>query len=385
MMVADFSLPHAHMWQTKVRHHRNTGTLANVDAPCRGVYPPGMHARLAIIGICCVLLAALAGCTRGTPVPTATASPIAPKQLPLIGISLPDVDSTTTTLIQKGMSDNQRKNDVALIYRSADGKAEKQTDDIGDLVRLDIVGLVVYPVDAAAIAPAVEQVRAKGIPVLAIGTPPAGVPIDLFVRTDDRANGREAARFVTEKVAARGPTLILTTNSPASADFAAGAGETLAKIPATYQTISVADAVGVPGAVLPAVREQNVRTILAGSDALALAARDTLRSAGLLNEVAIVGYGGTRDATRAILDGTLSGDVDTRPQDLGVAVVGDIAALVRKKQPAFDLTIEMGGIEIRVHDVTGRLITRDNAHDMQERWPDLVYAPPPTPTPVPKR
>lgn len=344
-----------------------------------------MHARLTTIGICCVLLVALAGCARGTPVPTATASPIAPKQLPLIGVSLPDVESTTTTLIQKGLADNQRKNDVALIYRSADGKVEKQTDDIGDLVRLDIVGLIVYPVDAAAIARAIEQVRAKGIPVIAVTTPPAGVPIDLFVRVDDRANGREAARFVTDKVAARSPTLILTTNTPESADFAAGAGEALTKIPATYQIVSVADMGDVPDTVLPAVRDQHVRTILASSDALALAARDTLQSAGFQNEVAIVGYGGTHDATRAILDGTLAGDVDTRPQDLGVAAVSDIAALVRKKQPAFDLTVEMNGIDIHAHSVTGRLITRDNARDMQERWPDLTYAAPPTPTPAPKR
>src|SRR4051812_32255897 len=120
-----------------------------------------MHVRLIAVGICALFLTALAGCGRGAPASTATSSPIAPKQLPLIGVSLPDVNSTTTTLIQRGMADNQRKNDVALIYRSADGKAEKQTDDIGDLVRLDIVGLIVYPVDAAAIAPAIEQVRAK--------------------------------------------------------------------------------------------------------------------------------------------------------------------------------------------------------------------------------
>ncbi len=343
-----------------------------------------MHARLATIGICGILLCALAGCARGTPAPTATASPIAPKQLPLIGVSLPDVDSTTTTLIQKGLSDNERKNDVALVYRSADGKAEKQTDDIGDLVRLAVVGLIVYPVDAAAIAPAVEQVRAKGIPIIAITTPPASVPIDMLVRTDDRANGREAARAITEKVAS-GPTLILTASDPASADFAAGAAEALAKIPAAFQTEAATDAQSVVGIVLPAVREQHVRTILASTDALAIAARDALRGAGLLETVAVIGYGGTRDATQAVLDGTLAGDVDTRPQDLGVAAVGDIAALVRKKQPASDVTLHIGGVEIRVDSVAGRLITRDNARDMQERWPDLVYAPPPTPTPAPKR
>jgi hypothetical protein len=84
-----------------------------------------------------------------------------------------------------------------------------------------------------------------------------------------------------------------------------------------------------------------------------------------------------------VLDGTLAGDVDPRPQDLGVAAVGNIAALVRKKQPASDLVVRINGEEIPVNAVSGRLITRDNARDMQERWPDLIYAMPTTPTPSP--
>jgi ABC-type sugar transport system substrate-binding protein len=344
-----------------------------------------MQARLSGFGITLLLLVVLAGCARGTPVPTPTASPIAPKALPLIGVSLPDVASTYTTLIQKGIADNQRKNDVALVYRSADGKAEKQADDIGDLVRLNIVGLIVLPVDAVLIAPAIEQVRAKGIPILAIGTPPNGVSVDDLVRTDNRADGREAAKFVTDPVAARGATLILATSGTTGADFVAGATETLTKTQAAFQAVTVTDASGVPEAVLAAVRTQNVRTILASDDTLALAARDAMMGAGLLDSVAIVGHGGTHDAVEAVLDGTLAGDVDTRPQDLGVAAVGDMAALARKKQPSTDLTIEIDGVDIRVDNVTGRLITRDNARDLQERWPDLVYTPPPSPTPTPKR
>ncbi|MCA1667973.1 MAG: hypothetical protein LC793_11400, partial [Thermomicrobia bacterium] len=85
---------------------------------------------------------------------------------------------------------------------------------------------------------------------------------------------------------------------------------------------------------------------------------------------------------QAVLDGTLAGDVDTRPQDLGVAAIENIAALVRKKQPASDLIVRINGADILVNAVPGRLITRDNARDMQERWPDLIYA---APTPPPAR
>jgi ABC-type sugar transport system substrate-binding protein len=333
-----------------------------------------------IAWICCLFCVLLAGCARGTPAPTATASPIAPKTLPVIGVSLPDVDSTETTLIQKGLADNQRKNDVSLLFRSADGKAEKQSSDIGDLVRLGIVGLIVLPVDATLVGPAIAAARDKGIPVVAIDTPPVGTAVDAVVRPDYRANGRAAAKYVADKSAAKGPTLIIAPNDAPGADFAAGAQEEFATKSLLVQTAVVAGPIGVPGSVIPAVHEQGVRTIVAGDDVLALAAIDTLKSAGLLADVEIIGQGGTRDATRAVLDGTLTADIDIRPQDLGVAAVGGIASLVRKKQPSSDLVVRFNGIDIPVNAVAGRLITRDNVRDMQERWPDLIYTTPAPPT-----
>lgn len=339
---------------------------------------------LRMLGICCLLGALLAGCARGTPAPTPTASPIASKALPLIGVSLPDVESTETTLIQKALADNRRKNDVSLLFRSADGKAEKQSSDIADLVRLGIVGLIVLPVDATLVGPVIAATRDKGIPVLAINTPPVGTAVDALVRPDYRANGRAAAKYVTDKSTPRGPTLILAPDNSFGADFAAGAQEGLATKSLPMETVTVTGPNDVPGSVIPAVREQGVRTIIAGDDTFALAVLDTLRSAGLLGDVEIIGHGGTRDATRAVLDGTLTGDVDIRPQDLGVAAVGGIAALARKKQPSSDLVVRINGIDIAVNAVAGRLITRDNARDMQERWPDLVYTVPATPIASPR-
>ncbi len=336
-----------------------------------------------IIGICFLLVVALTGCTHGATAPTATASPIAPKQLPLIGVSLPNVDSTETTLIQKGLADNQRKNNVSLIYRSADGKAEKQATDIADLVRLNIVGLIVLPVDVTLVGPPVAAARAKGIPIVAIDLPPVGTAVDSLIRPDERAAGREAAKRVTAKSAATGPALILTANEVSSDDFTAGAEEALAKVSATVQAMTVTNPSDLPGIVALAVRDQGVRTIIAGNDILALAAMATLKRAGALAGVEIIGHGGTKEAIQAVLDGTLAGDVDPRPQDLGVAAVGNIAALVRKKQPASDLVVRINGEEIPVNAVSGRLITRDNARDMQERWPDLIYAMPTTPIPSP--
>jgi ABC-type sugar transport system substrate-binding protein len=372
--------PRYHIHNSRCTHD------APVDARAPSLYAPTMKPVVPfprIVGICCLLCAVLTGCVRGATSPTATASPIAPKQLPLIGVSLPDVASTETTLIQKGLADNQRKNDVSLIYRSADGTAEKQASDIADLVRLNIVGLIVMPVDATLVVPAIEAVRAKGIPVVAIDTPPVGTAVDALIRPDERANGRAAAKYVTDSAAVKGPTLILARNDASSADFTAGVQEGLAKLPDAVQSVTVTGPVDVPDSVVPAVRDQGVRTIIAGDDALALASVAALRSAGMLNGVEIIGHGGTRDAIQAVLDGTLAGDVDLRPQDVGVAAVGDIAALVRKKQPPSDLVVRIDGIDIPVNAVPGRLITRSNARDMQERWPDLVYAAPPTPTPKP--
>lgn len=357
-----------------------------VDARYVRLYAPEMNAVVSFSWarwIYCLLVVSLTGCAGGTPAPTATASPIAPTTMPLIGVSLPNVDTTDVTLIQKGLADNQRKNNVSLVYRSADGKAEKQASDIADLVRLNVVGLIVLPVDATLVGPPIAAVRAKGIPVVAIDMPPVGTAVESLIRTDYRADGRDAAKYVAG-ASPTGPVLLLAGGDAQSQDFTAGVREALAKTPATVETVTVARPLDVPAIIVPAVRDRGVRTVIAGDDALALAAMHTLQRAGLLAGATIIGHGGTKEAIQAVLDGTLAGDVDTRPQDLGAAAVGNIAALVRKKQPASDLIVRINGAEIRVDAVSGRLITRDNVRDMQERWPDLIYTASPTPTAISK-
>jgi len=215
--------------------------------------------------------------------------------------------------------------------------------------------------------------------------PPIGTAVDSLIRTDYRADGREAAKGVTDKSTAKSPTLILTTDDAPSMDFVAGAQEALAKTAAPVQTMMIANMLDLSAMVIPAVRDQGVRTIIASDDALALAAIETLKRVGISDGIEIIGHGGTKEATQAVLDGTLAGDVDTRPQSLGVAAIGNIAALARKKQPASDLIVRINGADVSVNAVPGRLITRDSARDMQERWPDLVYTLSSTPAPTPQR
>ena len=71
------------------------------------MYPPSMDTGVSLpraMWICCLIGVLLTGCSRGVAAPTATASPIAPRTLPLIGVSLPDVASNDITLIQKALA-----------------------------------------------------------------------------------------------------------------------------------------------------------------------------------------------------------------------------------------------------------------------------------------
>lgn len=330
--------------------------------------------------ILCTAALLLAGCAQQS-VPTATASRLAPRNLPVIGVSLSDVKSTDTALIQKGIGDSQRKNDVSILYRSADGQVEKQATDIADLVRLGVAGLIVLPVAPGPIVPALDAAREKGIPIVVVDTLPPCGKVDVLIRADWRANGREAAKYAADKAGKDGPILVLATDDPRGRDFTAGAAEIFMKTAAPSQTTMTTPQTDVAAVALRAVRDDHARAIIAADDALARTASAAVQRAGLRDTVTIVGAGGTRDAIAAVLSGELNGDLDTRPQDEGAAAVVDAAALVRKKQPPADLTINVDGVDVRANAVAGRLITRDNARDMQERWPDLPYAPAVTPTP----
>ncbi|WP_431936585.1 sugar ABC transporter substrate-binding protein [Micromonospora sp. RP3T] len=97
-----------------------------------------------------------------------------------------------------------------------DLKTTNSQNDIANLisnaqtfVSQGVKGVVMAPQDTAAIAPTLQQLAAKKIPVVTIDTRPDTGEVAMVVRADNRAYGTKACKFLGTKLGGRGKVVML--------------------------------------------------------------------------------------------------------------------------------------------------------------------------------
>lgn len=76
----------------------------------------------------------------------------------------------------------------------------RQVSSIEDLIRLKVDAIIVNPVDAFGVLPAIEEAVAAGIPVIAIDQKIKVPPARMFIGVDNYGAGTEIGRFVADYV-----------------------------------------------------------------------------------------------------------------------------------------------------------------------------------------
>lgn len=121
---------------------------------------------------------------------------------------------------------------VTLEYAGADGKEDKQVNDINDLLAKGVDALVVTPMGPAIKAP-IERAAAEGIPViLCTGIVDTDTNVSRVDR-DNRLNGALAAEWVAEKINGAGKIVMLAgiPGVPTAESRLEGANEVFALYP----------------------------------------------------------------------------------------------------------------------------------------------------------
>lgn len=121
---------------------------------------------------------------------------------------------------------------VTLEYAGADGKEDKQVNDINDLLAKNIDALIVTPMGPAIKAP-IERAAAEGIPViLCTGIVDTDTNVSRVDR-DNRLNGALAAEWVAEKIGGAGKIVMLAgiPGVPTAESRLEGANEVFALYP----------------------------------------------------------------------------------------------------------------------------------------------------------
>jgi ribose transport system substrate-binding protein len=194
--------------------------------------------------------------------------------------------------------------------------AATQAGQIDDLVAQGINVLIVSPVDAAAVAPAVSRAIAAGIKVIASDRNVTGVTgLSTYIGADNVDTGITAGKYAAQLLNGTGKIIEISGSLGASPtiDRAAGFRQALTAFPnikiidSKTGNYDQATALKVAEDFLQKYPAGSFNLFFAHGDQMALAAIQAVKEAGRTKDVQVVGVDDSGPAIQAILAGDYAG------------------------------------------------------------------------------
>ncbi len=159
-----------------------------------------------------VVLALFVGCgSPANPKPEAGSPGQKSTATRTIGLSVLTMNNPFFKEIADTMADAASKRGYDVIAVSGDNDPAKQQNQVKDFIVKKVNAIVLCPCDSKAVAPAIREATAAGIPVftadIACLDPDAGVVT--HIATDNKQGGRMAADAIVEALGGRGQVAIL--------------------------------------------------------------------------------------------------------------------------------------------------------------------------------
>ncbi len=204
-----------------------------------------------------------------------------------------------------------RHPEVRFVHTDAGGNSARQIQDIEKLVAEGVNLLITSPRDAELMAPVIERVRARGVPVVLLSRRTTSDAHDTYIRADNREIARQAAAHLAARLKGKGRILMLQhipTTTPAI-ERTEGFMDELARHPG-MSVVAVLRADSLRDKAILAVDQALAEglqfdAIYAQSDSMASGARIALQRAGIdPARVPIVGIDYIAEARAAIRAGT---------------------------------------------------------------------------------
>ncbi|MCL4559477.1 MAG: sugar ABC transporter substrate-binding protein [Chloroflexi bacterium] len=90
-----------------------------------------------------------------------------------------------------------------VVVTNSNGDAQKQNDDIDQLIAQGVDAIVTVPQDSAGICAAAEKAKAANIPFFTVDRSPIGCAIDLTLLSDNRLAGQQAGQAMVDALKAK--------------------------------------------------------------------------------------------------------------------------------------------------------------------------------------
>ncbi len=253
---------------------------------------------------------------------------------------------------------------IELLTADGQNSAPKQTGDVEAAIVQGVNGIIISPLDVAALAPAVQQAVEAGIPVVTIDRRVEGVDgILAHVGADNVLGGEAQANWVLENYP-DGATIFHLQGQPGAGpaiDRNQGVHNVLDTVADQYPIVfeqtanfSRDEALSVTEAGLAGL-ETPPDVIIAANDDMALGALEAVNALGLQDQIAILGFDALPETLQSIQDGGITGTIEQFPGGQSRTAVRIIVLHAR-------------GCDFDAGDVvylTPKLITADNINDAE--------------------
>lgn len=279
------------------------------------------------------------------------------------GLSSAGLSYPFAAAIAQGFQQEAARKGVEAVVLDAQGKVQKQANDLDDLMSQRVAGIVVMPLDSVIAQSWVSHATAAGIPVVAVGSQvgdPNSRPLhDVYpkltalVTQDEVVAGQEAGRLaLTLLPPDRVARIAIIEGAPGFPEVlqrAEGFRQALDSAHARYRIVA-----SQPGNWTADDADTACQNILAAhpqvdlffneADDMAVGCARAVRSAG--SHARLVGIGGSRLAIVSLEAGRIDGTVCYEPRELGAlafdALYGDVTG--RKPLHAAFITYRTPGI-----------------------------------------
>lgn len=223
--------------------------------------------------------------------------------------------------------------DVKWEFQQA-GNAAEQAAQIEAMLVKGIDGLVVLPFDSDTPLPAIKNAKAQGVFVASVDRGLREPVADVYISGDNRAFGRESAKFMAEKLNGEGKIVILRgMQVEIDVERYEGAMEIFNQhdgievLGAEHGNWNRANAHDVMAAFL--TRFDQIDTVWASDDDMALGVEQAIREAGRQNEMWVLGGAGMKSMVQRVMEGDpmFPADITYPPGMISAGIVLAVANL----------------------------------------------------------
>lgn len=256
----------------------------------------------------------------------------------VVGLTLPSSSHPFFVFLKNSVMDEAKKLDVRVISVDADDVAAKQLSIVEDFIVQRVDGVIMAPISADALVPAVKKLNRKKIPVATVDRQVSAGDVLVHVGADNVEGGRVAARYIVEKLGGKGKVIELegTPGASPAVDRKKGFDEVLAASQIKLLASQTADFYRAKGqSVMENLIQahSDFQAVYAANDEMILGALKALEAKGLGgSRVVTVGYDVIPDAAEAIRSGALTASVEQFPGEQARKALRFLVAHLRDGQ-----------------------------------------------------